>query len=134
MNHSSRRNARKNAIQALYSWQISKNSIYEIEKYFFLENKLLYTDIAYFRFLFYEVSKNTDKLDTIMKPYVSRSIKNIDFIEKNILRIAIFEFMQKKIPYKIVINEAIELAKIFGSEKSYAFINGVLDKIHLILK
>ncbi|MCV2531249.1 MAG: transcription antitermination factor NusB [Candidatus Lightella neohaematopini] len=121
-----RRKARIRALQALYSSRIIKNVN---NNFIFKLNKSI-IDVSYFYKLYLGVLTNYDKLDSVMLPYLSRSINKLDHIEHTILRIAIFELIYHDyIPYKVVINEAIELAKMFGSCSSYKFINGVLDKI-----
>ena len=73
---------------------------------------------------------NAKELDKLMVPYLSRQLKELGYVEYAVLRIALFELSQcQDVPYKVAINEAIELAKTFGAEDSHKFINGVLDKI-----
>ncbi|VFP78273.1 Transcription antitermination protein NusB [Buchnera aphidicola (Cinara cuneomaculata)] len=126
-----RRKARELAIQAIYAWQISKNIIIsEIEKYVIQQNKKHLLDEKYFHEIFTGVIKNVRYLDNIIYPYISNKNKRIDPIEKAILRLSSHEITQRlDVPYRVIINEGIELAKIFGSQKSHKFINGVLDKI-----
>ncbi|MCV2528914.1 MAG: transcription antitermination factor NusB [Candidatus Lightella neohaematopini] len=121
-----RRKARIRALQALYSLKII-NSINN--DFIFKLNKSI-IDVTYFYKLYLGVLKKCDKLDNIMLPFLSRNINKLDHIEHIILRIAIFELVYHNyIPYKVVINEAIELTKIFGTSSSYKFINGVLDQV-----
>lgn len=130
MKPTARRRARKRAVQAIYSWQLSKNEIDDIKLYFLSEQDMTEVDINYFLQLLSGVVFDTKSLDRLMIPYISRQIEEIGQIEKAILRIAIFELSQRDdIPYKVVVNEAIELAKIFGAKDSHKFINGVLDKM-----
>ena len=64
-----------------------------------------------------------------MKPYLSRQLEELGQVEKAVLRIALFELSKRDdVPYKVAINEAIDLAKTFGAEDSHKFVNGVLDK------
>ncbi|PPI86341.1 transcription antitermination factor NusB [Candidatus Pantoea edessiphila] len=129
MNVIARRRARECAVQALYSWQLSKNDISEIELYVLNEQNIVDIDIVYFHKLLLGVTKNNNYLDQLMKPYLYRELKQLGNIEKAILRIALYEISKcNDMPYKVAINEGIELAKIFGGEDSYKFINGVLDK------
>jgi len=130
-----RRRARECAAQALYSWQLSKNDITDIQSYFLSEQDMKEVDINYFGQLLFGVAVDTAALDRLMAPYLSRQIEDLGQIEKAILRLAVFELSQRDdIPYKVVINEAIELAKIFGAEDSHKFVNGVLDKIAPIIR
>ncbi|CUR53688.1 N utilization substance protein B [Serratia symbiotica] len=134
MKPAARHRARECTVQALYSWQISKNNIKDVENQFLMEQDLNGVDISYFRKLFSGVIMNICILDKLMNPYLSRKLNELGQIEHAILRIALFELkIQNNIPYKVVINEAIELAKTFGAKDSHKFINGVLDKIVQII-
>ncbi|MCL4133754.1 UNVERIFIED_CONTAM: hypothetical protein GTU68_060122 [Idotea baltica] len=126
-----RRNARQFALQAIYSWQISKENVAAIEEQFLTADKYdeEETDVAYFRDLFSGVALNHIKLDGKMRPYLSRPLQDLDQMELALLRMSIYEMMNRDdVPYKVVINEAIELAKVFAAEDSHKFVNGVLDK------
>jgi N utilization substance protein B len=130
-----RRRARECAVQALYSWQISHNEIADVELQFLTEQDVKDVDIAYFRELLSGVATAAEKLDALMAPYLSRQIDELGQIEKAVLRLAVYELSKRQdIPYKVVINEAIELAKIFGAEDSHKFVNGVLDKAAPVLR
>jgi len=128
--------ARKYAVQAIYSWQLSQNSIIDIEAQYLVEQDMRGVDTKYFRDLIYGVVKNYGELDTLMTPYLTaRLVDELGQIEKAVLRIALFELTKREdIPFKVVINEAIELTKEFGAEESYKFVNGVLDKIAPIIR
>ncbi|WP_343184215.1 transcription antitermination factor NusB [Buchnera aphidicola (Ceratovacuna keduensis)] len=129
MNMKSRRKARKCAVQLLYSWQISKNYIKDIENQFIKEKKTKGADLIYFHEIISGISKNYIYLDNLIKKYISKKINKIGQVEKAILRISFYELTKRyDIPYKVAINEGIELAKYFGSSKSHKFINGILDK------
>ena len=138
-----RRNARQFAVQAIYSWQITKGNVADIEQYFLSGEKFEeeeqqadapalaapQTDVAYFRDLFTGVVLNHQELDSKMRPYLSRPLQDLDQMELALLRLAMYEMTKRDdVPYKVVINEAIELAKAFGAEDSHKFVNGVLDK------
>lgn len=129
MKPSARRKARELAVQAIYSWQISQNSVSEIELHFLTENAKRRFDIPYFQTLLRGVTASVSELDLAISPHVERPIDEIDHVEKAILRLAVFELSQNnEVPYKVVINEAIELAKEFAADDSHKFVNGVLDK------
>ncbi|VAX76514.1 N utilization substance protein B [Serratia symbiotica] len=135
MKPAARRRARECAVQALYSWQLSKNKINEIEYQFLTEQDLGGVDIAYFRELFSGVAVNAARLDSLMVPYLSRQLEELGQVEHAVLRIALFEIqIREDVPYKVAINEAIELAKTFGAEDSHKFVNGVLDKAAAIFR
>lgn len=125
-----RRLARSCTLQALYSWQLSKNDITMIMQYIIFSQNIQNFDVSYFYELYMGIINCASELESLIIPYLSRDFKKIDYIEHSVLLIALFELTKRcDVPYKVVINEAIELAKIFGSEKSHKFINGVLDKV-----
>ncbi len=129
MKPSPRRKARELAVQAVYSWQLSQNSVTDIESTFLVDNSARRFDIEYFQQLFRGVTTQLSQLDQAISPYVDRPIDDIDHVEKSILRVAVYELSDcKDVPYRVVINEAIELAKVFAADDSHKFINGVLDK------
>ncbi|ATM96898.1 transcription antitermination protein NusB [Yersinia frederiksenii] len=130
MKPAARRRARECAVQALYSWQLSKNDIADVELQFLSEQDVKDVDIAYFRELLSGVAVNAASLDALMAPVLSRQLEELGQVERAVLRIALFELSKRDdVPYKVAINEAIELAKTFGAEDSHKFVNGVLDKI-----
>ncbi|MGL9750794.1 MAG: transcription antitermination factor NusB [Symbiopectobacterium sp.] len=130
MKTAARRRARECAVQALYSWQLSKNDIVDIELQFLSEQDGKDADISYFRELLASVAMQAEKLDALMAPYLSRQLEELGQVERAVLRIALFELSKRDdVPYKVAINEAIELAKVFGAEDSHKFVNGVLDKV-----
>ncbi|KDN10495.1 MAG: transcription antitermination factor NusB [Gilliamella sp.] len=126
-----RRRARECAVQAIYSWQVSRNDLADVETSFIAEQDMKGVDSKYFRELLNGVAKNTAELDDKMTPYLTeRSVDELGQIELAILRIALYELMKRQdVPYKVVINEAIDLTKTFGAADSHKFVNGVLDKI-----
>ncbi len=129
MKPSPRRKARELAVQAIYSWQISQNSVTDIEVNFIADNSKRRFDIEYFQLLLRGVTSNLSDIDDAISPYVDRPLDDIDHVEKAILRVAVFELKDcTDVPYRVVINEAIELAKSFAADDSHKFINGVLDK------
>jgi N utilization substance protein B len=138
-----RRNARLFAVQAIYSWQLTKDNVADIELHFLsgepfeeeafqAEAPVLaapHTDVEYFRDLLAGVVLNHQELDSKMRPYLSRPLQDLDQMELALLRLAVYEMTKREdVPYKVVINECIELAKVFGAEDSHKFVNGVLDK------
>ncbi len=81
------------------------------------------------------MATNTAYLDGLMKPYLSRLLEELGQVEKAVLRIALYELSKRSdVPYKVAINEAIELAKSFGAEDSHKFVNGVLDKAAPVIR
>lgn len=129
MKPAARRRARECAVQALYSWQLSHNDISDIEIKFIKEQDMQHVDIAYFSELFSGAANNAIQLDSIMASFLSRPLKDLGHIERAVLRIALFELSSQEVPYRVAINEAIELGKTFGAIDSHKFINGVLDRV-----
>lgn len=129
MNPAARHKARSYAIQALYEWLMSGNQIEIIKARFLKEYNFKKTDINYFGILLKSVAVNYEALDQHLLPYLDRPIKELDPIELCILRMAMFELTERlDVPYKVVINEAVELAKKFGVTGGHKYVNGVLDK------
>lgn len=129
MKPAARRKARKLAVQAIYSWQLSHNSMTDIEAQFLTDNDTSKIDVDYFLALVRGVAGQSKSLDEAMTPYLDRPAKDLDHVERAVLRLACFELRDRlDVPYKVAINEAIELAKAFGADDSHRFVNGVLDK------
>ncbi len=132
-----RRRARECAVQALYSWAISQNSIEEIELVFqtnhFAEEDAETegkVDKAFFSRLLRGCVASIDEIDNVLRPFLDRDENNVDLIERSILRMATFELLfEQDTPFRVIVNEAIEVAKAFGSDDSHKYINGVLDKL-----
>jgi N utilization substance protein B len=130
MNPSKRRNAREYALQAMYQWQISETPLADLELQFLTREIRKKTDLEYFKELMHAIPKQFDELDHAMVPFLSRPLNELDPIELAILRIAIYELTKRlDIPYRVVINEALELTKKFGSVEGYKFVNGILDQV-----
>ena len=131
-----RRMARHYAMQALYQWQMAGSSLNAIEAEFRTDNDMSKVDVDYFHELLHGVPEQLSELDSIYQPFlVDRSLDELDAITHALLRMATFEFKNRiDVPYKVVINEAVSLAKKFGAEDSHKFINGVLDKTAAVLR
>lgn len=130
LNPIARHNARRYAVQAMYQWQVSGAPIADIEAeflHFHIDKKL---ELDYFKELIHGVPKYQEEIDKEMQPYLARSIQEIDVIELAVLRLAIYELLKRPdVPYRVIINEALELAKKFGSAEGHKFVNGILDRI-----
>lgn len=125
-----RTKAREFALQAVYQWQLSGNAIHDIVNQFAIEKKPNTYEVEYFKELLEGVAKSLDELDEKLSPLVDRKIEQIDPVERAILRIAAFELMHHyEIPYRVIINEAVELAKKFGADQGHKYVNGVVDKL-----
>jgi len=122
--------ARMCALQALYQWQLSGQNIDLILQQFLDEEDLDKVDVPYFKRLLQGIHQEVNQLDTTFSRFLDRGLNQIDPIELAILRIGCYELQQcPDIPFKVVINEGVELAKQFGAEMSHKYINGILDKI-----
>ena len=125
-----RSNARKKATQALYQWDMSGNDLADIEAQFHEEQNMEKVDTDYFHKLLHEVPADVSALDKLIEKYSDRKESELDLIEQSILRLSSYELKNSiDVPYKVVISEAITLAKMFGSDKSHAFVNSILDKL-----
>jgi N utilization substance protein B len=130
MGKGSRHRARRAAVQAIYQWQLTRQDPIEIEQGFLLEQDMAEVDIEYFRELVRGVPARVQALDGHLAPHLDRGIEEVDPVERAILRIGAYEFEQHpEIPYKVVLNEAVELAKTFGAEQGHKYVNAVLDKL-----
>ena len=125
-----RRMARHYAMQALYQWQMAGASINSIEAEFRVDNDMSNVDLEYFHEVLHGVPEHLADIEATFEPFlVERSLTELDPITQALLRLATYEFKFRiDVPYKVVINEAVSLAKKFGAEDSHKFINGVLDK------
>lgn len=126
----SRTNARKAAVQALYQWQMTGQNLSEIERQFLEEERLQDAQKSYFTELFHGVPKNLESIDLALSEFVDRPVDNIDPVERAILRIGVYELsFRLDMPYRVILNEGINLAKYFGADGSHRYINGILDKV-----
>jgi N utilization substance protein B len=125
-----RSKARLSAVQALYQWQMAGESISEIHNQFLVEREMAKVDLAYFKELLYGVAEHLDEINEKIKPFIDRDINSVDPVERAILRMGTFELMfRPDVPYRVVINESLEAAKMFGAEQGQRYVNGVLDKV-----
>lgn len=130
MKVSPRRRARECAVQAIYSWYISQNSVEEVELAFVTDQDMKGVDMPYFRKLFRGVVDNVEAIDAALRPFLDRPEGDVDPIERSILRLSGYELkFEHDVPFRVVINEGIEVAKVFGSDDSHKYINGILDKL-----
>ena len=126
----SKTNARKCAVQALYQWQMSADTLNRIESYFVEEELLKGAQKSYFAEILHGVPQTLDVIDAALVEFVDRPVEKIDPGERAILRIGVYELINRlDIPYKVIINEGVNLAKFFGAEGSHKYVNGILDKV-----
>lgn len=125
-----RSHARRAAVQALYQALVNGQPLAKDELEFVTAENSDKLDQKYFTALVEGVSKEIDSLDTELAFAVDRSLSSVDPVESSILRLAVYEFMHRpEIPYRVVVNEAVELAKSMGGEQGHKYVNGVLDKM-----
>ena len=130
-----RHKARRSAVQALYQWQLTRQAPAEIERDFLADDSLKDADLDYFQHLVREIPAHIPGLDKHLAPYIDRGIAEIDPVERAILRLGAFELeFHPEIPYRVVLNEAVELAKTFGAEQGHKYVNAVLDRVALTLR
>ena len=125
-----RTNARRTAVQALYQWQMTGQNLNEIERQFVEDDRFKDVHRSYFNELFHGVPQQLDAIDQALSEFVDRPVQKIDPVERAILRIGVYELLNRPdVPYRVIINESINLAKCFGAEESHKYINGILDKV-----
>ena len=125
--------ARKLALQAMYQWMMAGHEIAEIEAQFHLANSasaMEKVDTAYFSRIIHEVPKHLDQLEATLLPFLDRPIDSITPIELTVLRMGTYELMFcLDIPYRIILDEWVTLAKEFGSVEGHRYVNGVLNNL-----
>jgi len=125
-----RSRARQRAVQALYQWQLTAQNLGEIETQFLEEREMGKADLEFFHELLHEVPARLDELDGLLTPLLDRPLPQVDPVERAILRMGCYELkFRLDTPYRVVINEAVELAKVFGGEQGHKYVNSVLDKV-----
>ena len=126
--------SRARVVQALYQWLVSGENIKKIEQQF-LNQKEGKISKAFFSNLLLNIPKNITALEDFIHPTLDRDIGELGPTEKAILYLGVYELkFQPEVPYKVVINEAVELAKLYGAEGSFKLVNSSLDKIALELR
>lgn len=130
-----RRKARRLLMQALYQWLIADGEALDIIKQFREENPSNKIDWEYFEEVLTAVPKEAAALDAYLVPLLDRALTALDPIEHALLYLGTYELAHRiDVPYRVVINEAVELAKMFGATDSHKYINGVLDKLAPVLR
>lgn len=125
-----RRKARHYAMQALYQWRMSSGSIASIEAEFRTDNDMSKVDVPYFQELLHKIPQQLSDIDSVYEKHLQqRDLDELDPITQALLRLASYELRHRiDVPYKVVLNEAVSLAKKFGATDSHKYINAVLDK------
>ena len=126
----SRRLARQCAVQALYQWRITAQPDAQIRASFIQSEALGGESLAYFSRIIDELPPRVAEIDAALVAHLDRAIERVDITEQAILRLGAFELLYRDdVPTKVIINEAVELAKLFCAEHGYKYVNGVLDKV-----
>lgn len=131
---SERRVARKLAVIAIYQWQMTNHDYADIhlglQEDKDLSKDMRKADMAYFQSLSKTVIEGVDAIDAELNPFLDRDAEHLDQIERAVLRMATCELKNhNEVPYKVAVNEAVNLTKKFGADQAHKFINGVLDKV-----
>ncbi len=122
--------ARRLLVQALYSWDVGGTNLIDIEAEFHVDNDMAKVDSSLFHDILFGVPKNLAEIDSSYTPHLDRENKELDPVSRAVLRIASYELLYSiEVPYKVVINEGVNLAKTYGPTDAFKFINGVLDKV-----
>jgi transcription antitermination protein NusB len=125
-----RSQARRHAVQAVYQWQMVGHNVGEIVNQFLEEHDVNSFEVPYFTELLQGVATHLSELDELLKPALDRAIESVDPVERAVLRLGVLELRYRpEVPYRVVINEAVELAKVFGAEQGHKYVNGVLDQV-----
>jgi N utilization substance protein B len=124
-----RRRARRRALQALYQWQMTGQDAREILKQFQAVQDMTGVDEGHLETLLLGVSSGREGLDQELQPFLDRPIDQVDLMEQVVLRIGAFEMLNcPESPFRVVLDECVDLAHRFGSEQGHAYVNAVLDK------
>ncbi len=135
MKTSARTRARRLATQGLYEWQVSDNKPSEIETQYLIEKETDKVDIDYFREPISKIPLHCEELDSHISPLISRPLNEVDLVELAVLRLGTYELLyHPEVPYRVVINEAVELVKMFGADQGHRFVNGIMDRLAASLR
>jgi transcription antitermination protein NusB len=124
-----RSRARKRALQAVYAWQLSGGPLTRQIEQLAHEQEKEQADLAYFHDLLQGLQANLAEIDAALSEFIDREINQVDPVERGVLRLAAYELLHRPdVPYRVVLNEAVETAKRFGAEHGHTYVNGVLDR------
>lgn len=128
--HQARRHARRAALQAVYQWQMTAQDPVDIERQFREEQDMGRVDTEYFHELVHGVPARVDELDAYLTPLLDRPLAQVDPVERAILRLAAYELAERlEVPYRVVLNEAVDIARLFGAEQGHRYVNATLDRL-----
>lgn len=127
IDYKARSKARHCALQAIYQWQLTAQDSQQIIDQFLIQDFMEQVDLAYFLKILKGVIEQCAQLDEQLKPFLDRPLSQLDFVELAILRLGAYELMyQLEVPFKVILNETIELAKTFGATDGHKYVNGIL--------
>jgi len=122
--------ARKLLVQALYSWDLGGTDLETIEINFHSENDMSKVDTELFKTILFGAPQNLEQIDGAFQKYLDREQEKLDPVSRAVLRLTTYELMFSiEVPYRVAINEGVNLAKTFGPTDAFKFINGVLDRV-----
>ncbi|MFP6815743.1 MAG: transcription antitermination factor NusB [Pseudomonadales bacterium] len=125
-----RRRSRRALVQAVYQWQMANTDAGVVEREFLESQAMEKADVAFFTELLRGVLGDCAGVDALFVEYLDREVASLDQVERAILRLGSFELRNRiDVPYRVVIDEYVELAKLFGGQDGYKYINGVLDRL-----
>ena len=124
-----RKRARRRALQAIYQWQITHQDASEILRQFREMQDLSQVDEVYFERLMRCVIEQNERLNDALEPFLDRPLDQVDVMERVVLMIGAWELLDcPELPYRVVLDESVDLARRFGSEQGHSYVNAVLDK------
>jgi N utilization substance protein B len=124
-----RKRARRRALQAIYQWQITGQEAAEILGQFRAAQDLSLIDEEYFERLLHGVTADKENLDEALQPFMDRPMEQVDLMERVVLGIGAWELLNcPELPFRVVLDESVDLARRFGSEQGHSYVNAVLDK------
>lgn len=133
--HWGRQRARKVAMQAVYQWQMTGADLRPLEQEYRSAGALKKTDDEFFSELLRGVLMSSGELDELLRPLLDRDVDDLDRVELALLRLGAFELKERiDVPYRVVIDQYVELAKQYGAEESFKYVNGVLDRLSASLR
>jgi len=124
-----RKRARRRALQAIYQWQITGQEAAEILSQFRAAQDLSKIDEEHFEKLLHGVTADKENLDEALQPFMDRPMEQVDLMERVVLGIGAWELLNcPELPFRVVLDESVDLARRFGSEQGHSYVNAVLDK------
>jgi transcription antitermination protein NusB len=134
-NRTARRRARELALQGLYEWLVGGQDVAAIEGHIMEHEAFDKSDVAHFREVLHGVIEHADILRGEFAGFIDRKLSELSPVEHGCLLIGAYEMkFRQEIPYRVVINEAVELAKSYGGTEGYKYVNGVLDKVAVVMR